>query len=137
MGHHHSSNDDRSNSMNLKSCETMNQKQMTNYIPHRKKPKQKLDTWTIKYVYEGQRSVWTPDYVPENPLLEDCTEVVIVNQRTGEAVTFSDETGLKKFWEECKEFSFEWKGGERIQRKTVREKIRKSGYFKITEINET
>lgn len=112
----------------------MSQKPMTNYMPHSKIPKKKLDTWTIKCVYEGQRSVWTPDYDPENPLLEDCTEVVIVNQRTGEAVTFRDEAGLKEFWEECKGFSFEWKGGERIQRNTVREAMRKSGYFKITEI---
>lgn len=120
--------------MNLRRCETMSQKQMTNYMPHKRKPKKKPDTWAIEWVYTGQRSIWTPDYDPESPSFEDCTEVEIYNQRTGEVVTFKDDAGMLEFWEECKGFSFEWKGGKRIQKKTVLKALRESGYFKITEI---
>jgi len=110
----------------------MSQKQITNYMPHVRKPKKELDTWTIECVFVGQRKVWNPDYDQENPDFKDCTEVEICNQRTGEVVTFRDEVGMMEFWEECKGFSFEWKGGKRIQRKRVLKELIKSGYFKIT-----
>jgi hypothetical protein len=101
---------------------------MTNYMPHSKKPKKKLDTWTIKYVYKGQRDVWTPDYDPQNPTVEDCTDVVIENQRTGETVTVKDYFRMMEFWKEIQGFSFEWKGGKRIQKRTIAKALKENGY---------
>ncbi|MFH0897160.1 MAG: hypothetical protein V1850_03815 [Candidatus Bathyarchaeota archaeon] len=106
----------------------MSQKPMTNYMPHSKKPKKKLDTWTIKYVYEGQRSIWTPDYDPENPPLEDCTEVEILNQRTGDVVTVKDDLGMMEFWKEIQGFTFEWKGGKIIQKRTIAKALKENGF---------
>jgi hypothetical protein len=114
--------------MHFKSCEIVSQKSMTNYMPRVKKPEKKLDTWTIERVFKGQRSVWNPDYDLENPNSQDCVQVEIRNQRTGEIVTITDDEGMMEVWKEVQGFSFHWKGGKRIQKRTIAKALKESGY---------
>jgi|YelNatPaOPRAMG01_1025707.scaffolds.fasta_scaffold333255_1 hypothetical protein len=105
----------------------MSQKQITDYMPGFRKPKEGLDTWIIEEVNRGFRSVRTSD--EEYPYeLEDCTEVVIRNTRTGEKVIVKDDLGMMEFWETIKGFSFKWKGGKRIQKRTIAKALKKAGY---------
>jgi hypothetical protein len=118
--------------MHFKCCETVSQKQMPSYMPSVKKPKKKLDTWTIERVFKGQRSIWNPYYDPENPDFQDCVEVEIRNQRSGDVVIIRDDEGMMEFWKEIQGFSFQWKGGKRIQKKTILKAMRKSGDYEMT-----
>lgn len=119
----------------------MTQKQIDRYLPRDKRSKrpreskEELDKWKIRRLFKGQRSVWNPDcYDPENPPTEDCAEVEICNQRTGEVVTFKDDPGMIEFWKELQGIPFKWEGGKRIQKKTIVKKMIENGDIEVSRV---
>jgi len=108
----------------------MKQKTMDDFLPYSKrskKHKKELDTWVVEEVNRGLRSIKNPDISNEEYpfVLEDCTEVTIRNMRTRNTVMVRDDIEMLKFWETVKGFTFKWKGGKRIQKKTIIKALKK------------